>query len=74
MRTGDSRGEEPYRVQPYFRRMRRFLRNVANQAIYRGRRIDANRISGPQIPGTAFGEFRMEGGAGMIRMTPGGHP
>ncbi|MCC6395096.1 MAG: Gfo/Idh/MocA family oxidoreductase [Bryobacterales bacterium] len=35
--------------------------------------IDANRISGPQIPETAFGVFRMEGDAGMIRMTPGGH-
>lgn len=34
--------------------------------------VDANRISGPNPPPVAFGEFRVEGDEGMIRMTPEG--
>lgn len=34
--------------------------------------IDANRISGPKPPPPAFGEMRLEGDRGMIRMSPEG--
>ena len=34
--------------------------------------IDANRISGPAPPPPAFGELRIEGDAGMLRMLPDG--
>jgi len=34
--------------------------------------IDANRISGPKPPPVAFGELRVEGDKGMVRMTPEG--
>ncbi len=34
--------------------------------------IDANRISGPPVPEATFGELRIEGDRGMIRMTPDG--
>jgi D-apiose dehydrogenase len=34
--------------------------------------IDANRISGPAPPPVAFGELRVEGDRGMVRMTPEG--
>lgn len=34
--------------------------------------IDANRISGPTTPEPAFGELRLEGDRGMIRLSPDG--
>lgn len=34
--------------------------------------IDANRISGPALPPAAFGELRLEGDRGMLRMLPDG--
>ncbi len=34
--------------------------------------IDANRISGPATPSVTFGELRVEGDAGFVRMTPDG--
>lgn len=111
MRTGDGRGEEPYQVQPYFRRMPRLLiyetlvhfldtlrflageidslscRTARVNPLIQGEDcalieldfasgaqglIDANRISGPTPPPPAFGELRVEGTLGMVRMTPEG--
>jgi predicted dehydrogenase len=34
--------------------------------------IDANRISGPAVPGVAFGELSVEGERGAVRMSPDG--